>query len=92
MVIGRENLQLHDVVTCRFRFSMANALLLELHIGGFSGHGGEAVFPLFVADPRTLRLCNSRGSACGKAFKPGDADGLIGQKWDDRVAVGIRGF
>ena len=42
--------------SCRFRFAMANALLLELHVGGVSGHGGERVFPLFVANPRTVRL------------------------------------
>ena len=47
--------------TCRFRFTMANVLLLELDVRGFSGHGGEAVFPLFVANPRTVRLCRCGG-------------------------------
>ncbi len=44
---------------CRFRFPLANAPLLELHVPCVSGQGGERVFPLFVANPRTVRLCRS---------------------------------
>lgn len=51
-----EKVQSNSRTYCRFRFLMANALVRELRIRSISGHGGERVFPLFVANPITVRL------------------------------------
>lgn len=49
---------------------MANVLILELRVGGVSGPPGERVFPLFVAKPRTARLCDSGAKRLiGGAFR-----------------------
>ena len=39
---------------------MANVLLRKLQVLCVSGHDGDRVFPLFVANPRTVRLCSCR--------------------------------
>ena len=71
---------------CRFRFSMANALVLELHIGGVSGHDGERVFrfPWRIREPygcpalglgaphRAVTRRAQRTSLKGPAFRQGD--------------------
>jgi len=40
---------------CRFRFRLANACATELRICRISGERGEGIFPVFVANPRTVR-------------------------------------
>jgi hypothetical protein len=45
---------------CWFRYSMANTLLFELRVRCFSGPDAERVFPLLVANPRTVQLCSCR--------------------------------
>lgn len=41
--------------TCRFHFWLANACATELRICLISGERGEGEFPVFVANPRTVR-------------------------------------
>jgi hypothetical protein len=50
--------------TGQFRFCSAHGHCDGLHILCFSGLPGEQVFPLFVANPRTVRLCRVCGRAC----------------------------
>jgi hypothetical protein len=64
LVIGanvRDELHLEEdfvdsVCQCRFRSPLANRYRRELNLLYFSALLGEAVFPLFVANPRTVRL------------------------------------
>ena len=63
LAIEKRNLQqqlLCAQLCCRFRFSVAKAVLTELRVVGFSAQDGETVFPLFVANPRTVRLCGKK--------------------------------
>ena len=49
---------LASIRQCRFRFPLANRHHGEFGIRHCSALLGEAVFPLFVANPRTVRLCS----------------------------------
>jgi hypothetical protein len=44
-------------------FCWRTHFFFELRVRCVSGRGGERVFPLFLANPRTARLCRSRPNA-----------------------------
>ena len=70
-------------IYCRFRFRLANACAAQLRNYRVSGERGEGVFPVFVANPRTVRLFSS--DDWGQSSAPSDSRSETGFRTRQRL-------